>query len=113
MSRRPHRNKVPCANCPRVDVNNGRGLCRRCYTRSYRAGHPATVPPPIDEATRNARAQQAIAERRQARIEDYTELRDWGLSVRDAAARVGVTYGTGLQYEAARRRITERRTADV
>lgn len=66
----------------------------------------------MDEATRNARAQQAIAAKMQARIEDFGDLRGFGLTVREAAARVGVTYGTGLRYEA-HRRTNERRSVDA
>lgn len=39
----------------------------------------------------------------EARLEDYSDLRSWGLTRRQAAARMGVTLRTADRYEAALR----------
>ncbi len=54
------------------------------------------------EAMRVAR--QARAERKNARVEDYAELRWWGLTQAQATARLGVCGRTAQRYEAELRR---------
>ncbi len=54
------------------------------------------------EAMRIARL--ARAERKNARVEDYAELRWWGLTQVEAAARLGVCERTAQRYEAGLRR---------
>jgi hypothetical protein len=52
-----------------------------------------------------AAALAAAAHRRQAegRREDFAELRSWGLTIGQAAERLGVTIRTGHRYAAALR----------
>jgi hypothetical protein len=50
-----------------------------------------------EAAATGRRARTAI---RNGRIEDYAELRSWGLSRREAAARLGVTLRTLDRYDA-------------
>ncbi len=54
------------------------------------------------EALRIARL--ARGERKNARMEDYAELRWWGLTQAQAAARLGVSERTAQRYEAELRR---------
>lgn len=41
--------------------------------------------------------------RREARLEDYSDLRSWGLTRRQAADRMNITLRTADRYEAALR----------
>lgn len=74
------------------------GYCRRCYERWHRAGRPQTGPPP--PTPRSARVAARNRAFRAARLEDYADLRSWGVPVRQAAMRVGVTLATAAIYEA-------------
>jgi hypothetical protein len=44
-------------------------------------------------------AQQGRRAHRAARVEDYQELRSWGLTRAQAAWRLGVSYRTVMRYE--------------
>ena len=68
------------------------GYCRRCYTRWMEHGFPASGPP-VERV-------QVTGWRSDGRVEDYTELRSWGLTRQEAAARLGVTIRSVLRYEA-------------
>jgi len=93
-----------CTSCrkPRPKKANGRhdgalGYCRACYRRHERAGRPASGPPsPVPNSDRVAARNRAL---RAARLEDYADLRSWGVSIADAAARVGVSRATAERYE--------------
>lgn len=86
-----------CAHCPRPAKYSKCRLCERCYQRWRRAGRPdITLGPPF---IRCSTAADAVDGRR----EDYTYLRDCGLTIAAAAAQVGVCERTGWRYEAARR----------
>jgi hypothetical protein len=68
-----------------------RGYCGTCYRRWARQGFPRGGPlPPAPRAPRASRA---------ARIEDYTELRSWGVPDTRAAERLGVSTRTVLRYK--------------
>ncbi len=76
-----------------------------------RPGGEHVAPPPMEgrraavtkaEAMRIARL--ARAELKNARVEDYTELRWWGLTQVQAAARIGVCVRTAQRYESELRR---------
>jgi hypothetical protein len=70
-----------------------RGLCWSCYRSANAAG---MLPPALISNPREATDRRA----------DFAELRSWGLSVADAAARLGVCKRTAERYEAARNRST-------
>lgn len=76
-------------------------LCENCYLRWQRAGFPEEVPPPLRPWGRVY----------PARLEDYADLRSWGVGLRDAAVRLGVSVRTSERYEkqrkAAGRPVTE------
>lgn len=63
-----------------------RGYCGGCYDRWRKRGFPAEGPPAV-----SARA---------ARLEDYGDLRSFGLSPEAAARRLGVSARTAWRYEA-------------
>ena len=69
-----------------------------CYKRWVKAGRPASGPPP--PKTPEQRRPPPRSAERAGRIEDYAELRSWGLSLQDAAARMGLTTRTVERYEA-------------
>lgn len=87
-----------CANCgePRPPKGGWRkgwacGYCPACYKRWRRHGSPAGgPPPPRPRAPRAARA---------GRVEDYTDLRSWGIPDSQAAERLGVSVRTLLRYK--------------
>lgn len=77
------------------------GLCRCCYRRWQNHGYPAAGPP--------AERVQVAGGSAAGRLEDYAELRSWGLSSAEAATRMKVTRRTVQRYEAVLRdRDTER-----
>ena len=66
--------------------------CRRCYKRWMDHGFPASGPP--------VKRVQVAGWRSDGRVEDYAELRSWGLTRQESAARLGVTIRSALRYEA-------------
>lgn len=82
-----------CARCPRPRRYPTCGLCDPCYQQWRRDGRPdlGTWQPHVQCST----SAESVAGRR----EDYAELRGFGLSVEDAAARLGVHERTGWRYE--------------
>lgn len=99
----PARREIPCAEArdhgvaERLlraagwGVNRGRHCCpehKRPNLHAVRAG----------ELGRAART--AI---REGRVEDYAELRSWGLTPAQAAERLGVSYRTVMRYQTALR----------
>lgn len=96
----------PCAcGCGRIIPAGRRGrFAVSCYERWQRAGKPASgPPPPMPAAPQLAIARERSTAARLGRLEDYSELRSWGVSVKDAARRTGVTERTAWRYEAVRR----------
>ncbi|MFB4276073.1 hypothetical protein ACBJ59_12315 [Nonomuraea sp. MTCD27] len=87
---------VECACCGSAGLHDGRSLCHSCYHWHHANGTLGKYPP--------LRTWLATL----ARIEDFAELRRGGLSVRAAAARVGVTKRSGERYE---RRLKARQVA--
>lgn len=80
-----------CLRCGRDRRHEARGLCVTCYhakpyepTGTGRGG----VGVPRDRAT--------LA----GRMDDFAELRRWGLSVHAAARRLGIALRTAWRYEA-------------
>lgn len=65
------------------------GWCKPCYQRWLCHGRPEDGPPP--PGTRGNSCE--------GRVEDYTELKSWGLTRQQAAARLGVTLRTIVRYE--------------
>lgn len=93
---------VRCTCCTRFGPHKAFGWCVACYQRWDRAGRPDTGPPlrprdPIAAAEAGRRAAKA------ARIEDYLELRSWGETREQAAARLGVCEETTRRYDRALR----------
>lgn len=83
--------------CGRIGANHARGLVDACYQRLRAAGLLYLYPPPPSGGPRTARL---LGERGGERAEDYAELRDWGLSRRQAAQRMGVTLRQVDRYAA-------------
>jgi hypothetical protein len=83
---------VICSNCGRENQPHaGHGWCSRCYSRWRHAGRPADGPPSSGPA---------------ARREDYYWLRDeQGLTIGQAAERVGICHRTAQRYEARRKAV--------
>ncbi|MCP2337888.1 helix-turn-helix transcriptional regulator [Actinomadura rupiterrae] len=80
----------PCDNCGRPCWQGPtRGWCSACYSRWYRAGRPADAGPPDP---RNGPARSAAAR------EDCAWLIASGLSLEEAAARVGIAARTVRRY---------------
>jgi hypothetical protein len=74
-----------CDSCGNTGGHRGYGWCTACYFRWDRAGRPDAGPPP----------------RRNGRYEEYAELtRDQHYTLRNAAARMGVSTRTAERYEA-------------
>lgn len=78
--------------CNRSGVHVNSGFIGACYQRWLRAGKPAGGPP-------TPQLPHPLGPRAD-RVEDYAFLRAHGVSVAEAAARVGVCARTGWDYEA-------------
>lgn len=95
---------MKCRVCPAVlgARREGRayGLCRNCWVRWQSAGFPEDGPQPPERPWGRVVA---------ARLEDYADLRSWGVSVADAAGRSGVSLRTAQRYELRRRGVAPRR----
>jgi hypothetical protein len=95
------RNEPTCLACPAERpadawARGWRGpYCRACSERWTYHGRPDGGPPRACHAAPGSRA---------GRLEDYAELRSWGLPLEDAAERVGVRRGTAERYDADLRR---------
>lgn len=95
---------VRCASCDHFGQHGAFEWCSACYQRWKKAGRPSDGPPkalPRQEAAARARAAYQAAA--QGRREDYQELRSWGETREQAAARLGVTERTTWRYEQAQR----------
>jgi hypothetical protein len=66
--------------------------------RGGAADRPVQVSPPRLDG-RHTLTGQSCPPRRRRRIEDYADLRAWGLSRREAAERLGVDIRTTLRYD--------------
>ena len=75
-----------------TNYNGWRGWCPPCYRRWCDHGKPASGPP--------TPRQGAGGGPHPGRIEDYADLRSWGLTLAEAALRLGVTKRTAQRYEA-------------
>ncbi|WP_435109949.1 hypothetical protein [Nocardiopsis synnemataformans] len=96
--------QITCVcGCGRTGTHTARGLLPDCYDRALRAGRLTDYPShPMSLERRQAAARQMVQGKQaamRARLEDYVELRSWGLSLREAVARLGVTTRTGWRYE--------------
>ncbi|WP_144069894.1 helix-turn-helix domain-containing protein [Nonomuraea indica] len=80
--------EVLCACCEELGLHGGRGLCHTCYRRHLAAGTLAQYP----------RLQTWLSA--QGRIADFAELRERGLTVREAAEQIGVSLRTAERYQA-------------
>jgi hypothetical protein len=69
-------------------------LADACQRRWRYHGRPEILPPPV---------QRGNDRRRQERIEDYLELRSWGVSREEAARRLCVSFRTIERYDRALR----------
>ena len=87
----------PCASCGRPQPerawleNWACGYCGTCYKRWRRHGSPPEGPPP--PSRRAPRASHV------ALLEDYAELRSWGVQDEEAAQRLGVSPRTIERYK--------------
>lgn len=87
-----------CACCGAEGSIHARGLISRCYYRHSLAGTLDRFPVVLEEERVKA-AMRAWQRRRDDRLEDYAEMRSWGETREQAAARLGVTEQTAKQYE--------------
>ncbi|TDD45415.1 XRE family transcriptional regulator [Nonomuraea terrae] len=95
MTAPKHTTEVLCADCGQLSSHGGRHLCFTCYARNDYYGTLDQYPP--------LRTWLSTA----ARVEDYAELRrQQYMSLRDAAARLGVSERTAWRYEAKLRAVS-------
>lgn len=95
---------ITCKHCGDTKRHGAYGWCHACYTRWDRAGRPEDGPPQKTSPLAVLElAWQAHSERRKGRLEDYQDLRSWGLTVERAARRLGLSERTAWRYEAALR----------
>ena len=83
--------------CDRCRAYQDARNARRRFLRAQRRRRRAAA----------ARANRVRSIVRAGRIEDYLELRSWGLTRRQAAERLGVTIRTTQRYDAALRQRQE------
>ncbi|MFF4412145.1 hypothetical protein ACFYY8_06400 [Streptosporangium sp. NPDC001559] len=92
------RRTVLCVCCATPGQVMGRGLITACYQRHRSNGtldqFPMLGAPPKE-------AGEAAREARLGRVQDYAELLTWGLSQREATARLGICRRTAERYNAA------------
>lgn len=89
---------ITCAcGCGRVDRHKGRGLVNACWSRERYHGRIDDWPP--TKAPANYEMKLAASSVR-GRLEDYLELKSWGVPDDEAARRLGVTTRTLQRYEA-------------
>jgi hypothetical protein len=82
-----------CGGCRGTHKDGARGeYCRRCYKRWLDAGFPAGGP----QAPRHSPGGHGT---RAGRLEDYSDLRSWGLSQAEAVTRMGITRRTAQRYD--------------
>lgn len=93
---------IRCSCCGRFGRHKAFTMCVACYQRWDRAGRPDTGPPPRTQDPVSAAAAGRRAAK-QARMEDYQELRSWGETREQAAARLGVCTETTRRYDRALR----------
>lgn len=86
----------------------GRGLCAPCYRRAHAAGFPDVVPDPRPVSDRWEAAREAQSAARAERLEDYGIYRRRGLTVLQAAERLGVAPTTAYGYEGALRKTRQK-----
>jgi hypothetical protein len=88
-----------CTNCGRQRKRRkiggwegARGLCMACWCRARKAGFPAKVPDAPKRRLTPALAAKAAEHQaaRDARMEDFADLRSWDVPVAEAAERVGI-----------------------
>lgn len=93
----PGRTVTCVCGCGRTGRHYGRGLVMACWNREQRNRnldrYPRTTPEPTP------RPMRLVSESVAGRVADYAELRSWGVSLHEAAARLGVTSRTAHRYE--------------
>ncbi|GAA1455424.1 helix-turn-helix domain-containing protein [Nocardiopsis tropica] len=98
MPKKVSKTIVCVCGCGRTGLHSGRGLINSCWHRESRAGRLDQWPPrPVPAAQLRAQTAAMVADAqaaRDGRIEDYIELREWGHTRPEAAARMGVTLRT-------------------
>lgn len=89
--------RIVCGSCRTDSWHVAHGWCSGCYQRWWAAGAvPGANPPP-------PRRPGPSGLHTAARVEDYAELRGWGLTREQAAARLNVSVRTVYRYD---RRLT-------
>lgn len=97
---------ITCRCCGKVGRYAANNWIQSCYQRWTRAGRPNTGPAPARRPKRGpGRAPRTRPH--QVRLENYADLRSWGVAKKEAAARLGVSVDTIRTYE------RELRTADI
>lgn len=84
---------VVCVGCRQERIHHAKGKCRPCY---HRGQYPY-------RSTGSGRGGRGVAKSDEAfgsRLEEFAALRRGGLSIRKAAARIGVADRTGDRYAA-------------
>lgn len=91
---------IRCACCGRPGNHKGYGWREACWRRWAAAGRPADGPPmPTEHADRPYRTGADV----EALRAQFADLRDAGLAITAAAARMRISYSTATRYEAARK----------
>ena len=94
---------ITCAcGCGQSGPHAARGLLEACYRQALGRGEHARCPNrPVDAQTRQQLTEnlrRVHQQRRTARIEDYADLRSWGLTRAQAAQRLGVSDRTTVRW---------------
>ncbi|MFY7069609.1 hypothetical protein ACOQFV_27440 [Nocardiopsis changdeensis] len=108
MSSERSRTVTCICGCGRTGPHHGRGLITACWHREKYHGRLNDWP--LTQAPVN-RPMRLISESVRGRLEDYLELRSWGVPVPEAARRLGVSERTITRYNSHLRAQEESRAA--